>query len=208
MPSILNRDPHDEADELLPWYATGQLEEADRVRVEDHLTSCSDCREQLTLERRLVQEFRASDPEMDAGWMRLRGRIEAESAEPPQEPRAPGGVWKMLRQPAVGTLAAAQVGFLALSAGILLTLSRPTYHALGSAPAPSAANAIVIFRPDATEEDIRGALKASGASIVGGPTAADAYLLRVSANQRPQALNRLRSDDDVQMAEPIDESVQ
>jgi anti-sigma factor RsiW len=208
MPSLLNRDPHDEAEELLPWYATGQLEEADRVRVEDHLTSCSECREQLTLERRMVQEFRSADPEMDAGWTRLRSRIEAESAAPRHAPRETGRVWKMFRQPAVAALAAAQVGFLVLSAGILLSLSRPTYHALGSAPAPSAANVIVIFRAEATEGDIRDALKASGASIVGGPTAADAYLLRVSANQRSQALNRLRSDDDVQMAEPIDGSVQ
>jgi len=208
MPSILNRNPHDEAEELLPWYATGQLEEADRIRVEDHLTSCSDCREQLTLERRIVQEFRTTDPEMDAGWTRLRSRIEAQLDGPRQEPRATGGVWKMFRQPAVAMLAAAQVGFLVLSAGILLSLSRPTYHALASAPPPAAANVIVIFRADATEEDIRDALKASGASIVGGPTAADAYLLRVSANQRPQALSRLRSDDDVQMAEPIDGNVQ
>jgi hypothetical protein len=208
MPGILNPNPHDEAEELLPWYATGQLEEADRVRVEDHLASCSDCREQLTFERRMVQEFRASDPEMDAGWTRLRSRIEAQTPQPWQLPREAGGVWKMFRQPAVAALAAAQVGFLVLSAGILLSLSRPTYHALGSVPAPTAANVIVIFRADATEQDIRDALKASGASIVGGPTAADAYLLRVSANQRSQALNRLRSDDDVQMAEPIDGSVQ
>jgi putative zinc finger protein/fervidolysin-like protein len=207
MPNILNRDPHDEAEELLPWYATGQLEEADRVRVEDHLTSCSDCREQLTLERRMVQEFRASDPETDAGWTRLRGRIEAQLQQSRHFPRETGDVWKMFRQPAVAALAAAQVGFLVLSAGILLSLSRPTYHALASPPPSAAANVIVIFRADATEEDIRDALKASGASIVGGPTAADAYLLRVSANQRPQALNRLRSDDDVQMAEPIDGSV-
>jgi anti-sigma factor RsiW len=208
MPSLLNRDPHDEAEELLPWYATGQLEEADRVRVEDHLTSCSECREQLTLERRMVQEFRSADPEMDAGWTRLRGRIEAQMQQPRHLPPKTGGVWTMFRQPAVAALAAAQIGFQVLRAGILLSLSRPTYHALGSAPAPSAANVIVIFRAEATEGDIRDALKASGASIVGGPTAADAYLLRVSANQRSQALNRLRSDDDVQMAEPIDGSVQ
>jgi anti-sigma factor RsiW len=208
MPSILNRTPHDEAEELLPWYATGQLEEPDRVRLEDHLTSCSDCREQLTLERRIVQEFRTTDPEMDAGWTRLRSRIEAESSSARKLPHETGGLWKMLRQPAVATLAAAQVGFLVLSAGILLSLSRPTYHALASPPPSSAANVIVIFRAEATEEDIRDALKASGASIVGGPTAADAYLLRVSANQRSQALTSLRSDDDVQMAEPIDGSVQ
>jgi hypothetical protein len=77
---------------------------------------------------------------------------------------------------------------------------------LGSPPPTAAANIVVIFRADATEADIRDALRTSGASIIGGPTAADAYLLRVAANQRPLALNKLRSDDDVQMAEPIDET--
>jgi anti-sigma factor RsiW len=208
MPGILNPDPHDDAEELLPWYATGQLDETDRVRVEDHLSSCSACRDQLTFERRMVQEFRASDPEVDAGWMRLRSRIEAQRNAPQPTWRMPGNVWKHFRQPAVAALAAAQIGFLVLAGGILFSLSQPTYHALGSPPAPAAANVIVIFRAEATEGDIRDALRASGASIIGGPTSADAYLLRVSASQRGQALSKLRSDDDVQMAEPIDGSAQ
>jgi anti-sigma factor RsiW len=208
MPGILNPDPHDDAEELLPWYATGQLEETDRVRVEDHLSSCSACRDQLTFERRMVQEFRASDPEMDAGWMRLRSRIEAQRNAPRRTQRMSENVWKHFRQPAVAALAAAQIGFLVLAGGILFSLSSPTYHALGSAPPPPAANVIVIFRAEATEGDIRDALRASGASIIGGPTAADAYLLRVSASQRGQALNKLRSDDDVEMAEPIDGNAQ
>lgn len=208
MTGILNPEPHDEAEALLPWYATGQLDEADRVRVEDHLSSCGDCRDQLTLQRRLAHEFRASDPEADAGWLRLRGRIEAERNATRPQPRAPGNPWRILRQPAVAALAAAQIGFLVLAGAILFSLSRPTYHALASAPPPAAANMLVIFRADATEKDIRDALRASDASIIGGPTAADAYLLRVSADQRPRALSRLRSDDDVQMAEPIDGSAQ
>jgi hypothetical protein len=83
-------------------------------------------------------------------------------------------------------------------------LSRPDYHALGSAPAPAAANVIVIFRADATEGDVRDVLKAAGASIVGGPTPANAYLLHVAAGQRQLVLAKLQSDDNVQMAEPID----
>ena len=55
-----------------------------------------------------------------------------------------------------------------------------------------------------TEEEIRGLLNASGASLVGGPTSADAYLLSVPATQRTSALHKLQSDDQVQMAEPID----
>src|SRR5256885_12089814 len=123
MPSILNHNPHDEAEELLPWYATGQLDEADRVRVEDHLASCSDCREQLTLERRIVQEFRTTDPETDAGWTRLRSRIEAQLDGLRQEPRATGGVWKKFRPPPAATLPPPQGRFPLPSARVPLSPS-------------------------------------------------------------------------------------
>jgi anti-sigma factor RsiW len=206
MPDIhlLKRDPHEEAEELLPWYATGQLDEADRVKVEDHLSSCAECRQALTLERRIVQDVRGSSPEVDAGWARLRSRIESERAAPRFIPRAANGFGRILRQPAVAMLAAAQVGFLVIGGGILLSLSRPAYHALGSPPPAPNASVIVVFRADATVGDVRDALRASGTSIVDGPTSADAYLLRVPMNRRQQALASLRADDDVQMAEPID----
>ena len=42
-----NFGAHDEAEELLPWYATGQLDPAERVLVEKHLSACADCRDQL-----------------------------------------------------------------------------------------------------------------------------------------------------------------
>jgi len=202
--SDFHRDSHQEAEELLPWYATGRLEEADRIKVEAHLSSCARCRDELTFERRVIHDVRGSVPEVDAGWARLSGRIEADRAAPRYIPRAAGSAWKFFRQPAVATLAAAQVGFLVLSAGVLVSLSRPTYHALGSPPTMQSANVIVIFRADATVGDIRDTLRASGASMVGGPTSADAYLLRVPLSRRQQALAQLRSDDDVQMAEPID----
>jgi hypothetical protein len=53
-------------------------------------------------------------------------------------------------------------------------------------------------------EDVRSTLRIANASIVDGPTAADAYLLHVPPQQRNEALAKLRADDDVQMAEPID----
>jgi hypothetical protein len=206
--NLFPRDPHHDAEELLPWYATGQLDEADRIKVEDHLSSCAHCREQLTFERRIVHDVRVSSPEADAGWARLRSRIEGERAAPRFTARDSGSFWKVFRQPAVAMLAAAQVGFLVLGGGILLSLSRPAYHALGSPPPAPSANVIVIFRADATVGDIRDALRTSGASIVGGPTSTDAYLLRVPMNRRQQALVRLQTDDDVQLAEPIDQASQ
>ena len=77
---------------------------------------------------------------------------------------------------------------------VLLSLSQPAYHALGSAPPPQSANVIAMFRADTTEHEMRKLLRANGATLVGGPTSADAYLLRVPAVSRATVLAKLRSD--------------
>lgn len=195
---------HDEAEELLPWYATGQLEAADRARVERHLLSCGDCREQLAVERRLIDEFQVMTPEVESGWARLRGRIDS-SVPRAQRPRQPfAEIWQLLTRPAVAALAVAQLAFVVIAGGVLLSLSRPAYHVLGSAPVTADANVIVMFHANTTEGEIRQALGGAGASIVGGPTAADAYLLHVAPAGRQNSIARLQSDENVQLAQPID----
>lgn len=207
MPDNIRPDEaHAEAEELLPWYATGQLDAADRAIVENHLSSCVRCRRQLAAERQLIDEFQSLTPEVDTSWTRLRTQIEARPTPRSRFANAAAEFWTLISRPAVVTFATAQLAFVILAGSILLYLSRPTYHALGGAEVSSAANLIVIFRPEATEEDIRDALRASGAQLVGGPTSADAYLVHVPAKQRETALAKLQSDDDVQMAQPIDEA--
>jgi anti-sigma factor RsiW len=196
--------PHDEADALLPWYATAQLDSADRGLVETHLASCARCQHQLMLERRMIDEFQAFAPEVAAGWIRLRDRIDRAAYRPSRTALAARQLWAILRQPPVAALAATQVAFLVLAVTILPGLSRPAYHALGSADAPHNANVIVVFQPDAREADIRNALRTSGASLVGGPTSADAYLLYVPKTARSSALGKLQADHDIAMAQPID----
>jgi hypothetical protein len=210
-PNLTERSAHDEAEELLPWYATGQLDEADRALVDAHLSSCAYCRHQLALERRLIDEFQAMSPEVESGWERLRSRIAAPAAAPlppvrrrPAAPNIIEQLWATLSRPAVATLAVAQLAFVILAGSVLLSLSRPSYRALGSAPPPASANMIVMFRSDATIEDVRKSLSSAGASIVDGPTSADAYLLHVAPQRRQAALATLQSDANVQMAEPID----
>ena len=199
------RDPHDEAEELLPWYATGQLDPYERSLVEAHLSDFADCRGQLNVERRMVEQCQALTPEVDSGWSRLRRRIEAPAA-PRRRPLAETAAefWHILTRPAVAALATAQVAFVALAATVLPSMTSPAYEALGSAPAPADANVIVMFRPEATEFDIRDALNSTGASLVGGPTPANAYLLHVPGKTRAVALSKLRQDDEVTLAEPID----
>jgi hypothetical protein len=104
----------------------------------------------------------------------------------------------------VAGLAAAQLGVLVIGGTLLFSMSRPNYQALGSSPAPANADLIIIFRPQATEEKLRSTLRSANASIVEGPTDANAYLLHVPSEQRLQSLERLQKDRDVQMAQPID----
>jgi anti-sigma-K factor RskA len=202
-PTISELAPHD-AEELLPWYATGQLEGDELARVEKHLSSCAHCRRQLAFELRMADEFARLTPEIDSGWERLKQRIAAPQRGRRQ--RWTQTVWHTVSRPRVALAAAAQLVFLIIAASILLSLSRPSYRTLGSAPAPASANVIAMFRGDTTEAQLRALLKANGASLVGGPTPADAYLLSVPAVSRDAALSRLHADRHVLMAQPIDGS--
>lgn len=202
--NLPERDSHEELEELLPWYANGRLDRDDRAKLERHLESCSDCRAELALDRRFVEEFQSFAPEAEAGWARIRQRIEPQQRRRFAMPQVLTDFWDQLRQPGIAALAAAQLAFLVIGGALFLSLSRPAYHALGSLPAPAAANILVIFRADATVEDVRDTLLSAGAEVVGGPTPADAYLLTVPAPKRAAAVRKLQSDQDVQLAQPID----
>ena len=202
LPSEINR--HDDTEELLPWYVTGQLQADERALVEQHLSACAHCRRQLELERRMIHAYGAMSPDIDSGWARLRRAIERRHGWRHTVGRSLSAAWRMISRPAVIAIGVAQLLFVIVSASILLSLARPSYHALGSAAAPPSANVIAMFRADTTEAQLRHVLRTSGASLAGGPTSADAYLLQVPARSREAALARLRADPQVLMAQPID----
>jgi hypothetical protein len=111
-------------------------------------------------------------------------------------------------RPVVATALAAQLALVVTAGGLALYFAQPQqYHVLGSAPVPASANLVVVFKPDIREEQLRRLLDASDASFVGGPTDADAYLLRVPAEARNDALIKLRGRPEIVMAEPIDGEV-
>ncbi|HEX3421822.1 MAG TPA: zf-HC2 domain-containing protein [Sphingomicrobium sp.] len=208
--------PHHDAEELLPWYITGQLEGDELALVETHLSSCAHCRRQLAFERQMVEEFAGLTPEIDTGWARLKQRLGTREPVAVREPeRVRQGLWdriasdatafwQTLTRPAVAALATAQLVFVAMAGTILFSLSQPSYRALGSAPLPRSANVIAMFRADTTESEMRDLLRANGASVVGGPTSTDAFLLRIAPASRQVAIAKLRSNRHVLMAQPID----
>lgn len=196
-----DRDPHHEVRDLLPWYVTGQLGEAETARIEAHLDDCAECQAELRFEERLESEVARLPLEVEAGWARMRRRVEGDRSERRVlrglRSRAPWLGW--------GVAAALMLGL-----GVLLAPSlHPapavnSYHALSATPAVQPGNMVVIFRPDTTEKSMREALKASGARLVDGPTPADAYVLSVPAAQREAALANLRSRREIVLAQPVD----
>lgn len=197
-------DPHGEVRDLLPWYVNGCLGEAERARIEAHLRVCAECSRDLTAERDLARKVAAIPMATEIGWSGMRSRIDAASRQggpPTQSPRSsrPGR-----RQ--IGWFLAAQAAILAAAVSVTVrpVASPASYHALASPPATVEGNAVVIFRPDARERDMRQALTAAGARLVDGPTSANAFVLHVPDARREAVLTQLRDDAAVVLAEPID----
>lgn len=191
---IVPLHPHEDLQELLPWYVTGRLEPAEMAQIEAHLGKCAECQADVRFQRQLNSEIAALPVDVEHSWQAMRDRLRVDAAR-----RSPTPLWRAW----VGWAAACVV--VVAGAGLALPVGRQAaYHALGAPPAPAAAgNLVVIFRPDAPEQELRDALRSAGARLVDGPTASDGYVLRVAPAGRSAALARLRARPSVVLAQPI-----
>jgi anti-sigma factor RsiW len=213
----LEPDPHVAVQRLLPWYLTGRLETSEHDAVETHLAACPECRAELETERQwqLLQPGQGAQVDVEDGWARMRARLGAgEPAQaPPVAPPRPlgraGTPWRLGARSRAWTVPA--VLSAGLAAAIVFTLRPPPssvpaagdFHAL-AAPAEQGATAVVRFRPDATEAQIRQGLKGSGARLVDGPTVSDAYVVRLPRDRYAAALDKLRKAPGVALVEALE----
>jgi anti-sigma factor RsiW len=201
----LHRDPHQETRLLLPWYLTGKLPAEEREMVAAHLAGCAACRGELEDERRLARSVAELPINVELGWAKLQARLDA---------RAPGlparlGASLQRAAPWMGWAAAAALAAVTFIAAAPAWRQKPAvYHALAAAPVAASGDAIAVFKPDATEAEIREALIAGDARIVDGPSGADAYVLATPPAGRNHALTVLRARPAVLMAEPIEPASQ
>jgi len=201
----LDSAEHRSAQDLLPWFVNGTLEAAEASSVARHIAGCERCQkdaaEQAELRASASATEAAGDVERD--WAVLRSRIEAFTSAPTQRPEVTTP--RSWRRWLPLTVAIQGAFILAL---VLVLIGAPPreerYRALGAQPAAAEANAVAVFRGDATSEQMRDALHAVGARIVGGPTVTDAYLLRLSS-PTPQVLSRLRAQPGVLRVEALQE---
>ena len=196
----LGGDEHRLAQELLPWFVNHTLGADEAAQVGAHVAQCSRCQADAAAQERLRSvAVDAGDPALpvEPAWVAMRARLDALPSEQPA--RASVRSWRRFGLPFVVATQAAAIFVLAVA--WMGSLSRSeTYRGLGGAPA--AANAHVVFRPAATEAQMRAALRGTGARIVGGPTVTDAYLLQLG-DAGPVALTRLREQPAVLRAESL-----
>jgi anti-sigma factor RsiW len=208
----LDADVHAQVQALLPWYVRARLEADERAIVDAHVAQCTRCQGELAWERKLLvaRDDETGDlRDVDSDLAMLRARI-AGAADPSTRGSATTrlvNAWRAGPAWMRWALLAQCVVVAWLGAALLVEVPLPgqRYRALGaSAAMPAAGNLIVRFRPDATEQQMRDALRDSNARIEHGPTRTDAYLLTVPAERVGDAVVRLRAQPAVLLVESLD----
>jgi hypothetical protein len=206
---------HREVESLLPWYLGGQLDADEHERVEAHLKVCAECQAEVRFQQQLGDEIAELPIDVERGWAKMQRRIAEDAAPRPswalawRPARLAGAAGLALRtSPTWGGWVTASMLLVAAVAWLRPLSPDGAYHALAAKAQPTPADIVVVFRPETPERDLRAALTASGAEIVGGPTEADAYILSAPLPRRAAALAALRQRAEVVMAEPIDRGAQ
>ena len=182
--------------ELLPWYANGTLDEAQRRQVEEAVERSPVLRAELDAWFGVRQHTKDTLPlpAGDLGWSALRSRIAAEEAgKLVPLPRRQAPRWAMPTLALAASLVLAQ----ALVIGVLVREPAGTLVP-ASGPAATAGTLLqVTFKPTATEQQVRNLLVSTDAEIVGGPGALGVYTLRVPPGTAATAVQRLAQAADL-----------
>jgi hypothetical protein len=191
-------DEREEIEALLPWFVTGKLMEAERVRVERYLAAHPDVARQVALAREEGDEVVTSAESFGAPSRASFDRLMAEVGR--REHRRAGPLQSLvphLERIAdwIGGFSRAQLGGLAVAAALLLAVQTAavTYlvgpggvtYQTASGPSDAAPNrgtfALVSFKPAATAQEIAALMAELGAQVVDGPKAGGIWKVRLSA---------------------------
>jgi anti-sigma factor RsiW len=216
----LGGDEHDIVQLLLPWYDGGHLDATEAKRVTAHLGGCARCQADLAWQRKLravaadVPALAGADDgsaDVDHGWAALRGKLDASAAagrgrpiagKPPRAARTAPPWWSGWRW----LMALQSTVIVGLAALVIVMVPREdaAYRALGSPNRAGDASIVVVFRPEASELQIRQALRDSDVRLVDGPTVTGAYLLSAPPARHAAAIEHLRHQAAVLRVESLD----
>ena len=199
--------------DLLPWFVAGTLDEAESRLVNGHLQTCAACRGELEWERQLREANNVGLPgrDIDRAFAALRARLPAHARATPSW-RARLQAWRenVLPRPWLGWALAAQTAAISILVVVLASTrvqtadEAHTYRALSRPAAEEPARLVVAFAPHTEVAELRRVLLASGARIVDGPTAADAYILAVAPEKLEASMQQLRAEKSVLLVQSLE----
>jgi anti-sigma-K factor RskA len=204
----LHASEHAAVDALLPWYVNGTLRGEELGRVEGHLAACEQCRREVHWLRDVFAACAAIAPIPDLPESaRAAGSARIDGPGRPRSWRARVSASWQSTQPWMRMLMAAQLAGLVILATLLAVEPRPesSFQTLGASArqAPARDAIAVVFDPAITEAELRRVVTGAGARIVDGPTTTQAYVLEVPAAQSGAAVQTLRAERLVRLAEPL-----
>ena len=209
---------HPEISSLLPWYVNGSISASERQHVDEHLTLCTHCRDELARERWIYQNMTAENAVEhmpSASLQRLQARLDGvdEAERAPDTPAAAARP-RDRSMPWPG-LMAASVAVLAVALSLLAAgrwtqygarAGAPVYH-VTTTPVPRVPNAAIraVFSPTITLSELQSMLDEAQLRIVSGPSEAGVYSLAVNSD-RPVSVSlaMLRQHAAVRFAESTD----
>ena len=213
------QDAHREIAELIPWYVNGTVGLLERQKVDAHVLTCSACRNDLLLERRLYEGM-AAEPGVEymptASLKRLLAVLDERGAAPEQEKPD---------RPATGSMpwrgmAAAGIAVAAVIAAFLAAdrwpapgdRGPPPIYRTVTSPRPHAPDEVIraVFSPSLTLVDLQAILDESQLKIISGPTEAGVYSLAATSSRPVNvSLGLLRRHSEVRFAEStrVDDAV-
>jgi anti-sigma factor RsiW len=199
---------HKVADVLLPWFVNGTLDKDELAFVQQHLSACLRCQREV----QWLRELRAAcvDGEATPGgstvFRNLRRQLDQPRAGRGKGASLPG-LWRRAPSWSRWAMAAQLAVIVALGAALVPATDGPTlYRTLGArnAAAPTTGTLVVAFNPATTESDLRRIVRKAGVRIADGPTETNAYVLKVAAERRVEAMQALRAEPAVVLVEQLD----
>jgi hypothetical protein len=207
---VLPFDPaaHKVADVLLPWFVNGTLDKDELAFVQQHLSECVRCQREV----QWLRELRAAcvDGEAAPGASTVFRNLRRQLDEPRTGQGKGASLRKLWRRapPWSRWAMAAQLAVIVGLGAVLLPVTDglAPYRTLGarSAAAPTTGSLVVVFDPTTPESELRRMLRKAGVRVADGPTQTNAYVLKVEAERRVEAVQALRAEPAVVLVEQLD----
>lgn len=201
---------HKTVEMLLPWFVNGTLGGDELAQVEQHLHECQQCRGEVEWLRKLQASDSDSDavPDASPSFQKLLPQLDTPGRRQRLLPQRPGwaDLWRQV-QPATRWSVAAAFALMLVLGVVLLPVVKPPslYHTLGASGAivPARGSLVVVFETGTTMAELNRILRVNDARVIDGPTVTGAYVVELPAGRQATALQALRQEDAVKLAEPL-----